>query len=307
MLALGLDGGGTQTRAEVATPGGTICGVGSGGACNIAAMPVGDALASALTAAGDALAQVGADVKDVRAVCAGVAGASVTIRREAFQLGLQGRFPNAQVAVVPDYAIALAGATGGLPGLLVIAGTGSVAFGETATGQAHRTGGYGYLIDDAGSGYGVGRAVLSAVLHAADGTAGATSLTERLLSASSMGSVAEIVPGVYEGRIDRVAIASLSRLASEAALHDGDEVARAILMRAGGALAQLAHGVSSVLFDADNLPFPIVRIGGLWNAGPPMTDVFARSCARFAPQAILAEPRHAPVHGAVLRALALIA
>ena len=307
MLALGLDGGGTQTRVALAGPDGMLCGMGTGGACNIAAVQVDVALASAFNAAQDALAQAGASAQNVGAVCAGVAGASVTVRRDAFAAGLQARFPNARVDVVPDYAIALAGATNGQPGLIVIAGTGSVAYGEAASGLAHKAGGYGYVLDDAGSGYGVGRAALAAVLRAADGTGAPTTLTERILTAGSLTSVGQIVPGVYGGPVDRVTIASLSRVVAEAARFDEDQVARAILMRAGGALALLAQAVTSALFDADSLPFPIVRIGGLWNAGPDLTDVFARSCARFAPQAVLTDPQNTPVQGAVLRALSLLA
>lgn len=305
-VVLGLDGGGTHTRALAASLGGVVLGEGAGGPCSVSAMSPPDALLSAQTAAQAALMQAGADTSQVRAVCAGVAGASVETRRAALETSLVALFPQAKIAVVPDFAVALAGATGGRPGMIVIAGTGSVAYGDNGRGRTHRTGAYGYLIDDAGSGYGVGRAALAAVLRAADGGGGPTALAGRILAALNLSSASEIVPGVYGGDIDRVAIASLARVVAQAANEDNDTQARAILMRAGGALALLAHGVTAAAFGDTEKPFPVAPIGGLWGAGAALTDVFWRSLARSAPHAMPADALHPPVYGAVLRAVALL-
>ena len=304
-LVLGLDGGGTQTRVSVADLMGNPVGTGAAGACNLAAVPPAEALDAALSAADGALAQAGGSRADAVSVCAGVAGVSYPDRRALFLLGLQAAFPHAEVSVEPDYAIALTGATGSEPGVIVIAGTGSAAYGENAAGKTHRTGAYGYLIDDGGSGYGVGREALAAALRAADGTGAATMLTERVLAALHFNSLSEIVPSVYGGDLSRVAIAGLSQTVA-AASEDGDAVARAILLRAGGTLAQLAHGVTLRLFAETAAPFPVVPIGGLWNSGNALTDVFARSLRRFAPAAVMTPPLSSPVAGAVQRALGQI-
>ncbi|MDQ2798024.1 MAG: hypothetical protein M3Y13_00090, partial [Armatimonadota bacterium] len=268
----------------------------------LAAVPPPDALAAALTAADLALSEAGRERADIAALCAGVAGVSYAERRVLFHDGLQAAFPQAQVTVEPDYAIALTGATGGGPGVIVIAGTGSAAYGENAAGEQHKTGAYGYLIDDSGSGYGIGRAALAAALCAADGTGEPTSLSHRLLETLGLSSLADIVPGVYGGSLSRVEIAALSRAVADAAHEDDDAVARALLMRAGGALAHLAHGVTQRLFADAVTDFPVVPIGGLWNAGGLLTDVFTRSLRRFAPHAVLTPPLAPPVEGAVHRA-----
>lgn len=299
---LGLDGGGTQTRAALADTAEVIVGVGASGACNLAAVSPADALAAALAAADGALQQAGKQRAEVASLCAGAAGVSYPERRAAFLDGLQAAFPQALVTVEPDYAVALAGATGGAPGVIVIAGTGSAAFGRSEIGETHRTGAYGYLIDDSGSGYGVGRAALAAVLQAADGTGTATTLTARIPAALGLGSLSEIVPGVYGGSLRRVSIAGLSRIVSEAAREDADPVARALLMRAGGTLAHLAEGICRRLFSDAETPFPVVQIGGLWDAGADLTDVFVRSLHRFAPNGRVLPPLHSPVEGAVLLA-----
>ena len=299
---LGLDGGGTQTRA--AAEGDRETGRSAAGACNLAAVSPLEALTNALAAADAALKEAGAARPEVVSVCAGVAGWSYADRRRQFADGLQAAFPNARVAVEPDYVIALAGATGGAPGVIVIAGTGSAAYGENAAGETHRTGAYGFLIDDGGSGYGVGRAALAAVMQAADGTGPATTLSERVPLALAVASLAEVIPGVYGGGISRVQIAALSRVAAEAASVDGDPVARALLMRAGGTLAHLVQGVTQRVFADAREPFPVVQIGGLWSAGDALTDVFRRSLRRFAPSAVITSPLFPPVQGAVQRAKA---
>ncbi len=304
-LVLGLDGGGTQTRAAVAAlAAGDLIGHGLSGACNLAAVPPAEALENALAAADTALQKAGGNRGDVMSVCAGVAGWSYAERRAQFAHGLQAAFPNAQIAVEPDYVIALAGATGGAPGVIVIAGTGSAAYGENAAGETHRTGAYGYLLDDGGSGYGVGRGALAAVLAAAYRTGPATTLTDRVLPALGLVSLAEIVPGVYGGGISRIQIAGLSRLVAEAAAADADPVARALLMRAGGTLAQLVQGITRSIFADAHEPFPVAQIGGLWSAGDALTDVFVRSLRRFAPLAVITAPQNSPMDGAVRRAQA---
>ncbi len=301
--ALGLDGGGTQCRAQLLDSAGNPVGHGAAGPCSLSAVPPAEALGAALLAADSALAEAGGSRAEVRSVCAGVAGVSLADRRAQFLRSLEVAFPNAAVTVEPDYAIALWGATGGDPGVIVIAGTGSAAFGENALGETHRTGAYGYLIDDGGSGYGVGRGALAAVLAAADGTGPQTTLTGRVLEALNLAAISEIVPGVYGGSVNRFQIAGLSRVVTEAAADDSDEAARSLLMRAGGALAHLTYGVTQRLFANAQVPFPVVQVGGLWNAGNALTDVFARSLCRFAPAGVISAPLSSPVEGAAQRAL----
>ena len=189
--------------------------------------------------------------------------------------------------------------------MIVIAGTGSAAYGENARGERHKAGAYGYLIDDGGSGYGVGRAALAAILRAADGTGERTSLSARILEALSLPDPAALIPGVYGGGLTRVAIAGLSRAVAAAALEDEDAVARAILMRAGGTLAHLAHGVTQRLFADAETPFPVVPIGGLWNAGDLVTDVFTRSLPPLRPPGRNDAALQPPVEGAIRRAMLL--
>lgn len=300
-IVAGLDGGGTKTIAVLGDMNAHVLGRGMGGPCNVAAMSVEDAVSSALQSLSKACQDAGGiEEAEIACVCACVAGFSAVPRRQAFAAALQRRFPLSRVVVEPDYAAAFTGSTGGHPGIVVIAGTGSVAYGEDGNGQTARAGAYGYLIEDAGSGYGVGREAIAAVLKAADGSGPATSLTERLLDYIGASHAWDLVSEVYGGHLDRVAIASLAALVSEEA-QAGDEVAAKILHRAGGALAILAEAVSRKLFTGE--PYIVSCVGSLWQSGPALSNVFQRSVSRFAPAARIISPVLPPEQGALLRAL----
>jgi N-acetylglucosamine kinase-like BadF-type ATPase len=308
-LVLGIDGGGTKTAAaclDIDTQGLPLVGaIGHAGPGNIANLPVAQVIGHIQEALAATMGGHPEGARKIVAVCAGVAGASFGERREELAQALARVFPGTRVEVVPDYVAASTGALAGQPGMVVIAGTGSVAYGENAAGLSHRAGGYGYVIDDSGSGYGVGRRALAAVLHGADGTEQRTSLAERI--AAELGSVAwdDLVAGVFGGTIDPARIAALTPAVALAARQDNDHAAQSILMHAGGALARMAEAVALSLF-AQNERFTLATIGSLWEAGSYLSDVFYRSLLRFAPAAQVAAAKHDPATGAALRAAALL-
>lgn len=298
-MILGIDGGGTQTRVAVSrVNGGLMLGQGTSGPCNIAAVEVAEAMTSVGAATQDALAEAAATHGDVLAVCAGVAGFSFVARREELRGCLQALFPNALIRVEPDYRIAFVGATEARPGILVISGTGSVAYGENAERKSHKAGSYGYLIDDGGSGYAAGRLALAAVLRAADGTAESTKLTALIHGALGTSTGEDIIAGVYGGGISRVQIAGLARVVAQAAA-EGDLAASAILLQTADALAHLVGGVATALFTGAAEDFPVATVGGLWQAGDMLREDFARSVRSFAPRAVVRDPLRPPVWGAL--------
>lgn len=303
-LVIGIDGGGTKTVAAVLdtdAPAASNAKTGQGGPCNIAAMPVSTAISNIQ----EAVAKANPPAGEIAAIVAAVAGYSFADRRAELAVALDQAYPGASIEVVPDYIAAFTGAAAGGPGIVVIAGTGSVAYGENSAGASHKAGGYGYLIDDSGSGYAVGRNGLAAVLQAADGTGEATTLTKRLEAELGTLTWDSVIAGVYGVGIDRAKIASLAPAVALAAKEDQDQVARAILMHAGGALVRITKAVAARLFDQGG-PFDVYPIGSLWDAGESLTDVFARSLARFAPSAELRRPSYGPAIGAALRAQALL-
>lgn len=141
--------------------------------------------------------------------------------------------------LVGDQEIALAGALDS-PGMLLIAGTGSVCCGRDAEGRLFRVGGYGYLIDDVGSGWAIGRSILSAVVRAADSRGPATVFTDLVFDRLGITSVGGLVSWLYAPETGKRDVAALASLLPEA-LSTHDAVAEAIARRAADDLAELAE------------------------------------------------------------------
>ncbi|MGH9000724.1 MAG: BadF/BadG/BcrA/BcrD ATPase family protein, partial [Acidimicrobiia bacterium] len=163
-----IDGGRSRCRAAVFTAGGTMSDYGEGPGLPPTSDP--DAAAAAAAAA---VALSGAPLVGVEAACAGLAGvlSSSSVASETARL-LSGRLGVERVLVTGDVVTAHAGALGGQPGVVVVAGTGAVALALSGTGTVARADGCGHLLGDAGSGYWIGRAGLEAALRATDGRDG---------------------------------------------------------------------------------------------------------------------------------------
>jgi N-acetylglucosamine kinase-like BadF-type ATPase len=203
----------------------------------------------------------------------------------------------------PDYVAAYDGALAGQPGIIVIAGTGQVAYGEDGRGGTARAGGYGFLIDDSGSAYGVGRSAIAAVLRAMDGTGPRTSLTQTLSKLLSVNSGSDIIAGVYGGSIDRVRIASLAAAVSGDA-DSGDVVAAELLRDAARSLGSLALNVGAKL-NIPGGPVRLARVGGLWNS-KILSAEFAKYLKDRASNMLMVDASYDPATGAALRARRLL-
>ena len=176
-LLIGADVGGSKTAVGVSDGGEVLSRAEGPGA----AVRPGRALASASIIAEvvrRALAQQGKLAGDLLVV--GAAGAGRDPEREELRKALRGEGIADRVVVTTDIEIALAGAFEHGPGIVVSAGTGSIAVGRDRNGRRHRIGGYGWQMGDEGSGYGIGRAALGAVSRAHDGRSPATALTSRV-------------------------------------------------------------------------------------------------------------------------------
>jgi N-acetylglucosamine kinase-like BadF-type ATPase len=166
--------------------------------------------------------------------------------------------------ITTDAWIALSGATGGEPGIIVIAGTGSIAFGRNAQGQTGRAGGWGYIFGDEGGAFDIVRQALRAALRAEEYWGPATTLQKTLLDATGCTSINDVLHRFYTSDFPRDRIAALAPLVDQAA-NAGDETADSILEDAASQLAGLAHAVRGQLF----VPGETVRaayIGGVFRS-----------------------------------------
>jgi N-acetylmuramic acid 6-phosphate etherase len=258
-LYLGIDGGGTHTVALLGDRAGTVLGRGTAGPSNRQAVGTERAMAALDEAVSAAFAAAGRTRGPVASACLGLAGADrpedqAVIREWAERVRLAG-----QVEVTSDAAILLAAGTPEGWGLVLIAGTGSIAFGRAADGRRARAGGWGHLLGDEGSAYALVIAALQAVARAADGRGPATSLTERLLARLGVSQPQGLIAAVYRSGRDRADLAALAPLVVEAA--EDDAVAAAIVEEAAAELAQAGAAVALQLGWSG--PLPVALAGGL--------------------------------------------
>jgi N-acetylglucosamine kinase-like BadF-type ATPase len=201
---------------------------------------------------------------------------------------------------VPDYVTNLAGGSGGEPGIVLIAGGGSIGFGVTADGREALAGGFGYLLGDEGSAFHIGLRAIAAACRAEDRRGDATSLTSIVLKHFDIPTMRAIPRVVYKAGFPREQISLLAPAVSEAA-RSGDVEARRIMASAGEELARTAHGVMRQLHrNGDEVT--VYLTGGVFDAGECLLTPFRVALRADWPTAISRFPRFAPVVGGLILA-----
>lgn len=291
---LAIDAGGTKTDLLWASPDGRVLAHVQGEGMNIATKPP----SVCQEILDNLFRQAGVDRETVHVVCAGAAGYTLPDRRVHLEHLLQQMLPGARVLVLADYAIALEGATGGTPGVLVIAGTGSIACGRDREGKLMRAGGWGYLLGDEGSGFWIGREAIRAVLAAREGWGKPTRLSEILSETLGSSDVGEWLSALYRTHNPQSLLAQLAPLVNEAA-ERGDAPAQRILYEASHYLAGLVLQLAQHL----SLPedFPVCTVGGVWKCHTVLQR-FHRHLADRLPhwRGEVKPPLYSPVEGALL-------
>ncbi|MFN2445806.1 MAG: N-acetylglucosamine kinase, partial [Vicinamibacterales bacterium] len=295
---MGIDAGGSKTVAYLAGGAGQIVGEGRAGGANLQAhgeLEVEKALHHAIEQA------LGDRDVTIAAICLGIAGVdrpdevhivSSMLRRLGFKT---------RVLIVNDALIALVAATDEEPGIVVISGTGSIAYGLSSKGVAARAGGWGSVLGDEGSGYWMGRRALVAVMRAFDGRGPATELTQLMLEHFNVTRPDGLVREIYDRPVARRAIAATG-LIVERARAAGDLVASEILADAASEIGESVRSVATRL-GMRGEPFRTVLAGGMFKAIPWLVADVTRRLEEIVPRstAILLEVE--PAVGAVRLAL----
>jgi glucosamine kinase len=257
-FVIGVDGGGTQTRLALALLDGTEVGRRTGPAGLIDPRDPGASAAVIIALVRRAASEVGL-LLPAEALCAGLAGSGVASLRDAVSADLLEAGLARRVAVVHDGEVARDGALGGDPGILLAAGTGSVAYGRAEDGRTARCGGWGALAGDEGSAWSIGRSGLRAALRAADGRGPDTALAVAIPGELGLGDVFDLPAWI--GRASKGDVAALAPRVLRCA-DDGDAVAGRIVDRAAG---ELALHVETLLerLGPWTAPVPVVLHGGL--------------------------------------------
>jgi glucosamine kinase len=266
---IGADVGGSKTAVGVSDGERVVARADGPGA----AVRPGRALASASVIAEvvrQALAGAGRLTGDVLFV--GAAGAGREPERDELRKALRAENLAPTVLVATDIEIALAAAFDDGPGIVVSAGTGSVAVGRDRSGAQHRIGGYGWQMGDEGSGYAIGRAALGAVSRAVDGRSPRTALSDRVLAASHSENFDALVR--WAAGASPAEVAALAPHVLDVAAH-GDPLAQGIADYAARELTQLAICLLPVM--QSDQPVGVAITGGLLASdGPLRRSVLAR-------------------------------
>lgn len=277
VLLAGVDGGASKTRAAIISADGAVLAISTVRSASAYHREPEEASAIVVSAVREALALARVS-GPVAALGAGLAGADDQAIHDRLTRALTQSGLAEAICVDHDAAAALAGGTALGPGVVIISGTGSIAFGADADGRRARAGGWGPVLDDEGSGYAVGRAVLRAAMRAFDGRGEATALVKAVQMRFGLATLASLKVAVRGISIDE--IASVAPLAVNAAAA-GDPTAAHILARAGERLAGMITAVARAL-GWQHTPFPLIRVGGMFEAGDAITGPMTQALRALA-------------------------
>jgi glucosamine kinase len=279
---LGIDGGGSKTKCVIGDETTTLASV-IAGPSNITRIGEARARESLHQAILEACGAAKITPQQITGACIGAAGAA---RKEV--AGAVRRFTSelipGKIAVVGDMEIALHAAFGEGPGIIVIAGTGSIAFGRNSQGRTARAGGWGFAVSDEGSAHWIGCQAVMALLRAADESddkpgirrksAGSPCSTDfplfqelkRVCNVDSLEQLASVANSTTDFAVLFPAIVS--------AADASDAVAQEVLQVAGAELARLAQLVARKLFQATDSPVPMAMVGGVFRHASRVRESF---------------------------------
>jgi glucosamine kinase len=293
---LGIDGGGTRTTVCLADDRLSVLSRVQAGPSNPIKVGVPAAQRELGRAFRRAFHEAHARPAELLAVCAGLAGGGGDMVQRRMMSWLRREFPARAHMITTDAAITLAAALGEKEGAIVIAGTGSIAYGRDQHGHAFRVGGWGSLYDDAGSGYDMGRKAIAAALRAYDGRGRPTHLIESLCRELRMAKIIDVIAKPLTVQ----QIAALFPLVQQEA-RAGDAVARSLCREAAADLAELALTMVRRL-GRQRLPVRVICSGGVFQSSPLIRRAFAVRVHQSSPGARISLLRREPVEGALLLA-----
>jgi N-acetylglucosamine kinase-like BadF-type ATPase len=298
-VVVGIDGGGTKTRALLVGFDGTVLAEVTGGASNVRKKGVPEAAEIFFDLVQKCAAKAETTHSAIAHVVVGAAGAGRPSTRSELTaaisaLGQKNKFPLTQVTVETDARIALEAAFPGKPVIALIAGTGSIALHRDDEGRIHRTGGWGSIIGDEGSGYAIARDGCNAVMRQYDGRSEKTLLTEKLLAHFELAEIEELIPKIHS---EKTEIAPFAEKVFEA-VTERDRVARQILLKNAAELVE--HVRILTLAHPPKHKLPVCLMGGLLENENEYSKLVREKLIASLPQAVVQKPKFPAAFGAAI-------
>jgi glucosamine kinase len=293
-IFLGIDGGGSKTSCLIGDET-SILGSGSAAGSNLVRVGETQAREALATAIRQACAVARVVPSQIQRVCVGLAGAArPEIRDRVLQI-VSELIPG-DVEVVGDIVIVLHAAFSDGPGVIVIAGTGSIAYGRNSEGDTARAGGWGFAISDEGSGHWIGRSFVAAAIRACDeGEDQNPRALESLMKSWRLETREQLVPAA--NATPPPDFAALFPMVLSLA-DSGDPIAREVLIQAGTELAKLAGTVIRRLFPQSH-SVPVAMSGGVFGSSALVRQVFYNNLRSAHPEAAINPSVIEPVRGAL--------
>lgn len=302
-FVIGVDGGGSKTAAAVLNSNGQVLGRGISASSNFHNVGLDRAQDNLLAAMQAAAQEAGFDLSQAAAATWALAGVDRPAERQLFaELGAA-LLPGIPLQVENDAVAALMGGLGSREGVVLIAGTGMIAYGENASGDQARAGGWGPLLDH-GSAYDLAQEAMRAVCRLEDNGRQPSRLAEGLLRTLQLKQVDDILGWVYAPERQPADLAGLAPQVLAAA-EGGDREALDVVAGGADALGQAAAIVAHRL-QLSSQPFPLVFAGGLLQHSAFYRQVVSQAVSTQLPNARLIPPRADAAVGAALLALAML-
>ena len=299
MNVLGIDAGGTRTVCRLVDASGATLGEARGAGANL--QSAGELEVEKVLH--DVIGRALGSHPQPKVICLGMAGVDRPGEAQTIRQILERIGHRAQVLVVNDALIALEAGVPGAAGTVVVAGTGSIAYGRDAYGRAARSGGWGYVLGDEGSGYWLGRLALRAVVRAADGRGPATAMSDPILKHFGADRPQDLVRQIYVAGARPSAIAAVAGIVGVAALA-GDATASELVSLGARELAMAAASVAKRLGIEHE---PVLLAGGTLRGLELLRASLIADLSRRLPGAEVSMLTVEPAQGAVRLAAAAAA
>lgn len=298
---IGVDGGGTKTEFVLLDFSGAVIGKFKGDTTNYQVVGGKRLKEELIKGFEEIIKMTNISQNKISSIFLGLAGAGRKTDRDEITALFSDTDFAGKIFVDSDAMVALAGAFGTAPGIIIISGTGAICFGKNSTGEIVRSGGWGYLLGDEGSGYFMGREALIAALKDFDGRGEKTKLRNRLEEHFEISAIDQVIPYIYQNKIDRVAIADLARIVFELA-NQGDLIAEQIVRQTGRELGMLAKAVAHRL-DSENNEIKVALIGSIFKQKDQLINEISKELYEISWNVEISDPMFEPQYGAALLAL----
>lgn len=286
-MFLGVDGGQSHTEAIVADEAGNILGRGIAGPSTPGIEKCETSIRQAIEGAVQ-----GVVFPKFKAACFGMTGDGFGVKESVEKIVVADN-----ISVIHDAPTALMGALSGRPGVVVIAGTGSVVFGRNDRNETARAGGLGYMFSDQGSGIWFSVCLIKRAIKEYDGVEGTSGLVGEVCDFFGVDNIEEVTSGYYHGSISRDRLASFAKRGVELA-ENGHQVAATLISEGVGALVNDIEAVRKKLgLDV----FEISGVGGMF-AGEHYKKTFLRTLGLLIPRSVFTSAEFGPGVGALLNA-----